>query len=148
MRFVVELTDGVSSQVGLSGLAGGGSGPTSFTQALTQVKDILQATSFEVGVHLYSVTTNASTLALGPLLYLETSMQNEDSANALWQPVAVGAGSSLNLYTLSQGTVPMQTIWTVDADFGRYLRWRIEIPGNTTAITLTAIFKISLLGHG
>ncbi len=43
---------------------------------------------------------------------------------------------------------PAQLLTTVDQGFGRYARWRIEIPENATAITLTLIFKITLLGHG
>ena len=39
MRFVVELSDGVTSKVGLSGPVGAGGGANSIAQPLTQVKD-------------------------------------------------------------------------------------------------------------
>jgi hypothetical protein len=148
MRFVVELSDGVTSKVGLTGPAGAGSGTTSFSQALTQVKDLLQATKVDVGVQFYAVTTNASTDATGPRLYIESSMQNEDASNALWEPVHMGDDGYLNLRPVSAGTLPAQMTWTVMQDFGRYLRWRIEIPEAATAVTLTLIFKVTLLGHG
>lgn len=145
MRFVVELTDGVTSKVSLTGTT---SSATTFSQALTQVKDLLQATKIDVGLQVLSATTNAPSDALSPKFYIESSMQSDDESNALWEPVYMGVDGYVNLRQLSQGTLPMQMTWSVTQDFGRYLRWRIEIPQDTTAITLSLIFKVTLLGHG
>ena len=132
----------------MTGPVGAGASTTSFTQALTQVKDLLQATKIDVGLHFFAVTTENATEAKGPKLYIESSMQNEDASNALWEPVHMGEDGYLNLWSVSDGTLPSQTTWTVQQDFGRYLRWRIEIPEHSSAIKLTLIFKITLLGHG
>lgn len=148
MRFVVELTDGVTTRAGLIGPAGAGSSTTSVKQALNSVKDLLQATAVDVGFQLYAVTTNAPTDAKSPRLYVECSMQNEDDSDSLWELAYVGDDGYVNLRQVSQGTLPMAMSWTVSKNFARYFRWRIEIPEDTTAITLTAIFKITLLGHG
>ena len=147
MRFVVELSDGVTSKVGLSGPVGAGGGANSIAQPLTQVKDLLQATKLDVGIVVYALTTNGI-MAKPPKLYLESSLQNEDEFGALWSPIKLDSGDFINLFEASGYPQPAQLLTTADQGLGRYVRWRIEIPENTTAITLTLIFKITLLGHG
>jgi hypothetical protein len=122
MRFVVELTDGVTSQVGLSGVQ---SSDTSFTQGLTQVKDILQANGIDVGMHFFTIQlANRSGMATAKL-FLETSMQNEDANPDLWE--VVGDPNGLDLYSVSPAGTPKQLLFSITEDLGRYLRWRIVL---------------------
>jgi hypothetical protein len=107
----------------------------------------LQATKLDVGFVVYALTTNG-TMAKPPKLYLESSLQNEDEFGGLWSPIKLDSGDFINLFEASGYPQPAQLLTTVDQGFGRYVRWRIEIPENATAITLTLIFKITLLGHG
>lgn len=146
MRFVSELTDGVTNQVGLTG-SGSSSAATSFPQPLNQVKDILQANGIDVGLTFYSVALENNTSTASARLYLETSMQNESATNSLWTPIGDAAGMDL---ANEETGLPKQHMMSITEEIGRYLRWRIEIDGITSgpAITLTTIFKITVLGRG
>ena len=145
MRFVVELTDGVTSQVGLTGES---MTDTSFTQGLTQVKDILQANGIDVGIHFFTIQlANRSAMATAKI-FLETSMQNEDANPDLWE--VVGDPNGLDLHSVSPAGTPKQLVFSITDDLGRYLRWRIvlQASGAGSALTLNTIFKITVLGRG
>jgi hypothetical protein len=144
MRFVVELTDGVTTQLGMTGTQ---AAATSFPQPLTQVKDILQANGIDVGVHVYSVTLANNTGGVTAKLYLETSMQNEDATDALW--VRIGDASGIDFASALSSGKPKQFVFSITEDIGRYLRWRIALDasGAGSALNLSTIFKITVLGH-
>ena len=145
MRFVVELTDGVTSQVGLTGES---MTDTSFTQGLTQVKDILQANGIDVGIHFFTIQLANRTGSATAKLFLETSMQNEDANPDLWE--VVGDPNGLDLYSVSPAGTPKQLVFSITEDLGRYLRWRIvlQASGAGDALTLNTIFKVTVLGRG
>ncbi len=112
------------------------------------MKDILQATGVEVGIHFFSVQLANKVSTPTARLYLETSIQSEDASNGLWEKVGDPAG--VDLSTVMPDGVPTRTIGSITSDLGRYLRWRIVLEGTGagTALTLSTIFKITLLGHG
>lgn len=143
MRFVVELTDGVTTQLNLEGVA---ASPVSVVQPIAQVKDILQATAIDIGVHFYTSSLANNTGSATARLFLESSMQNEDASDALWEPVSDSSG--LDFAEVMPDGVPQQFVFSAHEDLGRYLRWRIEIEAASPEITLSTIFKITVLGHG
>lgn len=144
MRFVVELTDGVTTKVGLVGST---TKATSFAQSIGQVKDILQANGLDIGVTFYGVTMANNVPGTSTArLYFESSMQNEDASNSMWE--AIGDSGGLDLSEAIDKTFPCQFVMSSVDDIGRYLRWRLEIEEATPAITLTVIFKVTVLGRG
>lgn len=151
MRFVTELTNGVETQINLSGGNTSTSG-ISYAQPIEGVKDLLQATRLEIGLHIFAASFQNASGDLTARLLIETSMQNTDATSSLWEPVFMGTGneSGIDLKVAMADNVPILTTWTVSQDFGRYFRWRIHVDGVASgdAVLATVIFKVTLLGHG
>lgn len=143
MRFEIKLTDGVTSQMNLTAEA---AKAYSHPQPIEQVKDILQANGVDVGVHFYSVSVTNSTTTEKAKLYLETSMQNTDATDALWE--VVGESDGFDLKAIQDLTPPLQQIGSITADLGRYFRWRIAFDAATPPISASVIFEITVLGRG
>jgi len=143
MRFEIKLTDGVSTQMNLQATAGTA---YSHPQPIEQVKDILQANGVDVGVHFYSVSVTNSTTTEKARLYLETSMQNTDATDKLWE--VVGEPDGFDLKAIQDLTPPLLQIGSITADLGRYLRWRIAFDAATPPISASVIFEITARGRG
>ncbi len=112
------------------------------------MKDILQANGIDVGFHFFSVQLANKVSTPTARLYLETSMQNEDASNNLWE--VVGDPNGFDLSSVMPDGRPTQMVGSITEDLGRYLRWRIVLEGTGagTALTLSTIFKITVLGRG
>ena len=79
-------------------------------------------------------------------LYLESSNQNTDATDALWE--VVGEPGGFDLKAIQDLTPPLQQIGSITADLGRYFRWRIAFDAATPPISASVIFEITVLGRG
>lgn len=138
MRTLIDQTGGIAtvSQTGST------SATVEVAQAEKQVLDISAFSGLDVEFRAFSLTQVNGSSSATALLYLETSMQKEDSSTTLWTQIGP---SAIQLYEFV-GT-NRATLFTLSSDLGRYLRWRIEIPSNTPALELTAVFQITGFGR-
>lgn len=117
--------------------------PTHVVQSEKQVLDISAFSGLDLELRTYSLSQTNWVSGTTSKLYLETSMQKEDmTTHNLWTPLDP---NGLDLHSF-EGT-NIATIFTATSSLGRYLRWRIEIPGAATALVLSAVFQITGFGR-